>query len=104
MEAFEEEEEGEEGHETGAEVVTEDGEGQAGLGDGVPGALHQVLWGGPRNPIKPPKPHHSTTAPHLDGVEPLRVEINPTNPECGPKSVGFCPSELGNTFTIQNRD
>lgn len=50
MEAFEEEEEGEEGHETGAEVVTEDGEGQAGLGDGVPGALHQVLWGGPETP------------------------------------------------------
>ena len=61
MEALEEEQQGEEGHEAGAEVVAEDGEGQAGLGDGVPGALHQVL-GSPK-PRQPPAPHSSIHRP-----------------------------------------
>ena len=43
MEALEEEEEGEEGDEARAEVVPEDGEGQAGLRHSVPRPLQEVL-------------------------------------------------------------
>lgn len=43
MEALEEEQQGEEGHKAWGEVVPEDGEGQARLGHGVPGALDEVL-------------------------------------------------------------
>jgi len=43
VEALEEEEEGEEGDEARAEVVPEDGEGQAGLRHSVPRPLQEVL-------------------------------------------------------------
>lgn len=43
METLEEEEEGEERHEAGAEVVPEDGEGQTSLGDRIPGSFQKVL-------------------------------------------------------------
>lgn len=43
VETLEEEEEREEGDELGAQVVSEDGEGQAGLCDGVPAAFDEML-------------------------------------------------------------
>ena len=45
VEALEEEQQREEGHEARGEVVPEHGEGQAGLRHGVPRALNQVLGG-----------------------------------------------------------
>lgn len=44
METFEEEEEGKERHKARAEVIPKDGEGQASLGDSVPGPFQKVLW------------------------------------------------------------
>ena len=43
MEALEEEQQGEESDKTGGKVIPEYSEGQACLGDRIPGALNQVL-------------------------------------------------------------
>lgn len=46
METLEEEEEREERHKAGAEVVPKDGEGQTRLRDRIPGTFQKVLGGG----------------------------------------------------------
>lgn len=46
VETLEEEEEGEESHEAGTEVVPKDSKGQTCLGDGIPGTFQKVLGGG----------------------------------------------------------
>lgn len=48
VEALEEEQEGEEGHEARGEIISEHSEGQTRLCDSVPGALDEMLQDGPQ--------------------------------------------------------